>query len=432
VSLRQTLRQMKQESMTEKQLLNDFQQQKERIEQLWSLEKQSRDDLKMDLRNKLRQKQDLEEKHAFELKAYKQKLKHLLHEHQSSATDLRYDAAASLRMLEDAHRAVEADLKLDARSIKAVRREMEVQHLQLIRGVKLEQEARVMGLRQEYELRATELKAHFEQALQTALTDLDNDRREQVQRLEARKTAFTARLMGEHRRAMERLKAYFRDIKMANLGVIKGLKADVEKLKDDDAHLTREVRAISQVNQRLARPLEAALAKAAELERLVVVHERERAELADAQDALGSLQEREKNLSWEAEVVRQKLERATAERAQLQKRLDDAVQDARQKASFRGLILTRKVAATAQDLEKTEAALSEVLASTNLSLEAAGELRHSLEEVLVTKNRAVQRLEDELVALKQRYAATVQLYEAKLREYSIPVEARGFNAVRRV
>ena len=41
--------------------------------------------------------------------------------------------------------------------------------------------------------------------------------------------------------------------------------------------------------------------------------QRERAELADAQDALGSLQEREKNLSWEAEVVRQKLERVRPE-----------------------------------------------------------------------------------------------------------------------
>lgn len=430
--LRQQLRQLKQEALTEKQLLNDFQQQKDRIEQLWTLEKQNRDDVKMDLRNKLRQKQDLEEKHAFELKAYKQKLKHLLHEHQTAATDLRYDAAVSLRALEDAHRASESELKLDAKAVKAVRREMEVQHLHLIRTIKLEQEARVMALRQEYELRAQELKAHFEQALQTALTELDNDRREQVQRLEARKTAFTARLMGEHRRAMERLKAYFRDIKLANLGVIKGLKADVEKLKDDDAHLTREVRAISQVNQRLARPLEAALAQAAELERLVVVHQRERAELAEAQDALGALQEREKNLVWEGEVVRQKLDRATAERGELQRKLDESVQDTRQKAAFRGLVLTRKVAATAQDLEKTEAALSEVLASTNLSPEAAGELRHSLEEVLVTKNRAVQRLEDELVALKQRYAATVQLYEAKLREYAIPVEALGFNAVRRV
>jgi hypothetical protein len=33
------------------------------------MEKKKRDDLKMLFRNKLRQKQDLEEKHAFELKA---------------------------------------------------------------------------------------------------------------------------------------------------------------------------------------------------------------------------------------------------------------------------------------------------------------------------------------------------------------------------
>jgi hypothetical protein len=58
------------------------------------------DDAKMELRNKLRQKQDLEEKHAFELKVYKQKVKHLLHEQQSNMTEVKTDGQVALKLLQ--------------------------------------------------------------------------------------------------------------------------------------------------------------------------------------------------------------------------------------------------------------------------------------------------------------------------------------------
>lgn len=116
--LRQTLRQMKQDVLNEKKLLNDFQQQKEKIEQIWAMEKKRRDDLKMQLRNKLRQKQDLEEKHAFELKVYKQKVKHFLHETQSNMTDVRFDGETKLSLQQDDHRQSEHELELEIRTIK--------------------------------------------------------------------------------------------------------------------------------------------------------------------------------------------------------------------------------------------------------------------------------------------------------------------------
>jgi hypothetical protein len=79
-----------------------------------------------------------------------------------------------------------------------------------------------------------------------------------------------------------------------------------------------------------------------------------------------------------------------------------------------------------------ESALAEVLASTNLHPEIIGDIQHSLEDVLLAKNRATQRLEDGLAEMKRRYARTVQLYEAKMAEYQIPVEELGFTATRRL
>lgn len=50
----------------------------------------------------------------------------------------------------------------------------------------------------------------------------------------------------------------------------------------------------------------------------------------------------------------------------------------------------------------------------------------------MSKNKATQKLEDQLEELKRKYARAIQLYEAKLAEYQIPVEELGFTATRRL
>ena len=61
---------------------NEFQQQREKLNYFWIVEKKKLEDLRASLRNKEREQQDLEEKHHVEIKLYKQRLKHLLHEQQ--------------------------------------------------------------------------------------------------------------------------------------------------------------------------------------------------------------------------------------------------------------------------------------------------------------------------------------------------------------
>lgn len=65
---------------------------KERINYFWIVEKKSLEDKKAELRNKEREKQDLEEKQQVEIKIYKQSVKHLLYEHQNEITSLQHGA----------------------------------------------------------------------------------------------------------------------------------------------------------------------------------------------------------------------------------------------------------------------------------------------------------------------------------------------------
>lgn len=95
----------------EEQAFNEFQQQREKINYFWIVEKKNFEDRKAELRNKERERQDLEEKHQVEikvrlhpdcelethtvliicmcLKVYKQRVKHLLYEHQNEITSLK-------------------------------------------------------------------------------------------------------------------------------------------------------------------------------------------------------------------------------------------------------------------------------------------------------------------------------------------------------
>ena len=61
---------------------NEFQQQREKLNYFWIVEKKKLEDKRAELRNKDRELQDLEEKHQVEIKIYKQRLKHLLQEWQ--------------------------------------------------------------------------------------------------------------------------------------------------------------------------------------------------------------------------------------------------------------------------------------------------------------------------------------------------------------
>lgn len=67
-----------------------------------------------------------------------------------------------------------------------------------------------------------------------------------------------------------------------------------------------------------------------------------------------------------------------------------------------------------------------MLASTNLNPAVIGDIKHNLEDVLMAKNKQVQKLEDALQDLRQKYQRTIRLYETKLGQHSIPIEELGF------
>lgn len=430
--MRAEIRSMRADIENETRLLNDFQQQKAKLEEFHDLSKAKRDELKMTLRNALRQKQDLEEKQSYELKIYKQKVKNLLAEHQAGLTDVRFLGEKELANDQTQHRGQQHEIQVETRDIKRTIKEKELNHLELIKNLKVEQEKNIMALRMEYERKCEELKAHYEKKMKVVREEYDEKRKEEVARIELKKNTHIADLMAKHKKKFDKIKKYYSDITHANLELIKNLKEEVGDMKKKEAAVQKEVLDIRRINKKLSRPLQKNKKLIEELKVDLLQYRADLFELKSVNEQLSLLTHQLKNVEWEAEVLEQKSSHLKEERDLMKDKLEKTIFQVQQKSGFKNLLLEKKITSLAQDLEKTSAALSEVLASTNLHPDVIGDIQNNLEDVLMMKNKIIQQQEDTLEEIKRRYARTVQMYEAKLAEYQIPVEELGFTATRKL
>lgn len=85
-----------------------------------------------------------------------------------------------------------------------------------------------------------------------------------------------------------------------------------------------------------------------------------------------------------------------------------------------------------ENLEKRELQVNEILKATNLDPAALANLTRRLEDVLNSKNEMIKDLQYDLakvtkvVKSNQAHNDMIHVYEAKLTEFSIPVEELGF------
>ena len=210
---------------------NEFQQQREKLNYFWIVEKKKLEDKRADLRNKHRELQDLEEKHQVEIKIYKQRLKHLLHEHQNNVTVRKTEAEVALKMAQDDDREHQSDVKGEKRVVNIALREIELNHDEYVRGLKREQDQKITFLRHEFERKANEVQKLYEAHMKKTRDGLDRRRKDEIKTIEDRKLIMIEQLMADHQKEFTDIKNYYNDITHNNLDLIKSLKEEVKELE---------------------------------------------------------------------------------------------------------------------------------------------------------------------------------------------------------
>jgi len=409
---------------------NEFQQQREKLNYFWIVEKKNLEDKKAEHRNKERELQDLEEKHQVEIKVYKQRVKHLLYEHQNEITMLKTDGDTTLKLSQDDHRAGESELKADRRALKLDLKEMELSHEDYLKSLKQEQDKNITLLRQEFERTAKELQMKYERKRKAVRDSLEARRKAETTRIEERKNNHIAQLMKAHEKAFAEIKNYYNDITHNNLDLIKSLKEEVAEMKKKEQQDEKMMFEIAQENKRMSEPLKKALEDVESLRKEKKKYKQDMDFLRNTKAKLLVVEDQLRNLEWEHEVLDQRFFAVKGERDDLYKKFQSTVYDVQQKSGFKNLLLERKLEAMQEALEQKEAQLNEVLARANIDPSVLGQVKGRLDDIIESKNQTVRDLQQELERVMAAHQELVRASEEKMAEFGVPAEELGFQPQR--
>ena len=410
---------------------NEFQQQREKLNYFWIVEKKKLEDKRADLRNKHREVQDLEEKHQVEIKIYKQRLKHLLHEHQANVTVRKTEAEVALKMAQDDDREQQSDIKGERRVVNLALREIELTHDEYIRGLKRDQDQKITFLRHEFERKANEVQKLYEARMKKTRDALDRRRKDEIKAIEDRKLVMIEQLMAEHQKEFTDIKNYYNDITHNNLDLIKSLKEEVKELemieRNDQIRLN-EKRA---ENKKLTAPLKKMQEDLVRLKSELEEYKKEKAEMRRVKALLVGVEEENAAIVWEHETLSQRFAELKSERDELRRNFHASVFDVKQKSAFRSLLFEKKLAAMQRVQEEREAQLVEVLSRANLDPTVLGQVKGHIDDVLQRKNVEARQLQQEVARLQSLHEELRDSVATKLHEYGLTMSELGFDPAAR-
>ena len=412
----------------EEQDFNEFQQQREKLNYFWIVEKKKLEDKRADLRNKERELQDLEEKHQVEIKIYKQRLKHLLQEHQNEITHKKTESELALKMAQDDDREIERDMKEDKRTLNLELRGIELSHEEFVRGLKREQDQKITFLRHEFERKANESQKMYESLMKKTRERLDRVRKDEIRTIEEAKHLMIDQLMAEHQKAFADIKNYYNDITHNNLDLIKSLKEEVKELEAEERRDELRLHDKMQENRKLSAPLKKMQEDVVRLRAELESYRAEKEEMRVVKSQLVVVEEECSHVEWEYEVLLQRYEEIKRERDELRRHFLSSVYDVKQKCGFKSLLLEKKLAAVERVREEREAQLSEVLARANLQPSALGNGSGAddVEDVMHLKNEETRKLQSEVARLQALQEQLRQAVFKKMEEYGLAASELGY------
>ena len=405
---------------------NEFQQQREKLNYFWIVEKKKLEDKRSELRNKERELQDLEEKHQVEIKIYKQRLKHLLHEHQNEIAQKKTEAEMAMKAAQDDDRETEFDIKEDKRAVQIALKEVELTHEEFIRGLKREQDQRITFLRHDFERKANEINKSYEMRMKKTREVLDKKRKDEIKAIEDKKAEMIDNMMADHSKAFADIKNYYNDITHNNLDLIKSLKEEVKLQESEEKKDELKLQEKMQENKRLSAPLKRMQEDVVRLTAELEEYNKEKEEMKRVKNALKVFDGQASGTGWEYETLLQRFNDLKLERDQLKSNLSASIFDVKQKAGFKSLLLEKKLTAVSRVQEEKEAQLNEVLSRANLEPAVLGQVKGHVDDVLQRKNAEIRRCQTEIARLKALQEQLNSSVRAKLSEFGLTQNELGF------
>ena len=395
-------------------------------------EKERRRSLKLELKDRLADKSELQDSQRYELLVYKEKMKGLMGDHTEELNGVAVSQKEAEISSDLSHRTIESALMEDHRGLLYHSQQLDTQQHHLVHRLKLQHEEATMHMREHYERRSNHLRLHYQKQLKNQREQLEEHKKKSTSTLELKKNNEITALLTSQKRLIDDMKKYYTDITHANLELIKNLKEEVGDMKKKEASCTQEMRRIAKENEKLAAPLQENEMWIGRLEQQLVDFRLDKTQVEKLRvEDVGLTKEMEK-VKWEVEVLTQKISIVREERNAMKNQMTAAQLSLAQVNDFSTLVMGKQLAILTAEVEKAEAGLSEVLRSSGVDGEVGGVLGRGLEEILLEKNRVIMGLEDEVKEWKGRFVKMMGEYEEEMRAYGIPYEELGFIPVKEI
>ncbi|KAL0225149.1 hypothetical protein RCL1_003061 [Eukaryota sp. TZLM3-RCL] len=340
---------------------NFFQLDRDKINSLWEITRKDLELSQAELRNKEAEMAELEERHQAKIMLFKQHSHHLAHEHQNNITLLKKQQEDAIRKLQEDYLKKESEMRQQKAELKAQLRELKLSHENTTWSLIQDFDKNVSQIREQTELQIRQLQKKFEERLKQQREQLEERFKNELDELENTKNEHIQLLMSQHDEAFAGIKNYYTDITRNNVEMIKKYKAEVAKMRRSEAAQEKLMFEVCQDNKKMREPLQQAQREVEKLRHQVANHEKDKASLSRATARLRDTETQLRNMSWEHEVLVQRFGQLEKERDELYNNFESLIQQIQQKAGLKNLVLHKKVAVLADELERKEAQLTEVL-----------------------------------------------------------------------
>lgn len=165
-----------------------------------------------------------------------------MYEHQTDLSETKAEHMVALKMAQDDYTLQENELIKDKRELKKMQKEQDLAHLNEIKTLKLKYAEEIDKLVKQFENEAIELEQKYEHKLTSQYEALTLKHRMEMTEVEERKNTQITNLIKNHEVAFAEMKAYYNDITLNNLSLIKSMKEQMDEMRNNEERMKKQVR----------------------------------------------------------------------------------------------------------------------------------------------------------------------------------------------
>lgn len=382
--------------------------------------------VRLQIKSKERESEEIEEHTSTEIQVYKQKVKHLMHTHRKDLAAIDENHKAGQQAQQTEHQDIIKNLETKAQGSNNEFLTNQGHHAMTQNQVKEEYERQTKHYQEQYTQRLQEIDEEHQKNMETLFEDYELQRINEIHEIQERKDHHIRRLMKSHEKSFQEMRAFYNKITQDHLTFISQYETELNDMetryKEYEQRKKNYEKDIAELNRKLAEKR----AENNQLHKILSTYESDKMALANSRARIQALDQEIESLKHQHGVKEARFKRMEQERDMLMSKFEASVHDVKQKTEFRALLLEKKVESLQEILDRKDGALDEMLESTNLDDNQLEEISEKVGDLLSYKNAAIENLEYELAKATKSHNDLINIYQAKMSAAGVPADELVF------